>query len=335
VPLAAIPPTVALSLPRLLSRRDLQASSILSDNAASMIGNNSAGVIGNHAGNRRLLAFSPATNLDAEFTPYVNAVLLTNQLLGAAIKGGLQPGQSLTVPVIGGQQPKATLSLTDHGDHRVIAMAWGEADNPAQRFLAVSYTSARRGTMVFHTWEPRAQREALASSFDLDAGSVTVQILLDTMPGWVMPSIFGPEPGPFTQSIWAQWEFKQLSPATPGAPVFQMRSSGSFLNQTHPDRSKHHFMTARFLADDRAAMVIGQQALADGSPRRFLQKDLASFAPTPATFYATGDGADVAPAAADAALLGATPAGDDVLQPYPPSPAEGDPYTGSVFALPQ
>ncbi|MFN3428886.1 MAG: hypothetical protein ACK46X_02915 [Candidatus Sericytochromatia bacterium] len=311
-----LPTTIRLKMPA-----PLEAVGVVSAGGANAV---SAGGL-----NHRVQAVPTPDELAARVLASVGFVngpaRMVEGYLQVAAALSLKPGITLTDPDPQGAGRDMAFLLEKKTGYSVLSIGRGSKATGAGQFVGLTFSSPRKGRVVYRTETPGEAKVFLAYDFDLEAGTATSDLAMDTtqepaggriVHGRITFQRDAAKPAPFalTGSLYVhQPELAQQDGVIGFAAAFVPTGQGAYI-----------FGAANEVANQNRFGFLARGGTA-------FDPDLDA----PHDFYMDEAGADLPREKASATLKASVPADSAISRPFPLSPLEADPFESETFRFPE
>jgi hypothetical protein len=237
----------------------------------------------------------------------------------------LKPGTTVVDSAPDGAGSDLAFLLEKKVGYSLLSIGRGTKANGAGQFVGLTFTSPRKGRVVYRNEALGDAKVYLAYDFDLEAGTATSDVAMDTtaepaggriVHGRIAFARDAAKPAPF--SLTGSMYFHQPELAQQDGVIG---------------------FAAAFVPSGQGAYIFGAaNEVANQNRFGFLARGGTSFdpdSPAPHDFYMDETGADLPKDKASATLKASVPADTAIARPFPTSPLEADPFGSAVFKFPK
>jgi hypothetical protein len=215
--------------------------------------------------------------------------------------------------------------LEKKSGYSVLSIGRGKSATGAGQFVGLTFTSPRKGRVVYRAETPGEAKVYLAYEFDLESGTATSDVAMDTT----------------AEPAGGRIVHGRIAFARDAAKPAPFSLTGSmYIHQ--PELAQQDGVigfAAAFVPSGQGAYIFGAaNEVANQNRFGFLPRGGTAFDPdskAPHDHYMDETGADLPKDKASSTLKASVPADTAIARPFPTSPLESDPFAAAVFKFPK
>ncbi|MNS44008.1 hypothetical protein D3C72_764370 [compost metagenome] len=319
-----LPTTIRLKMPA-----SLDSVGVVSAGGANVVSAGGSNVVSAGGLNYRVQAVPTPDELAGRVLAAVGFVngpaRMVEDYLTIAATLPLKPGATVVAPDPDGAGRDLAFLLEKKTGYSALSIGRGKTATGTGQFVGLTFTSPRKGRVVYRNEALGDARVYLAYDFDLEAGTATSDVAMDTtaepaggriVHGRIAFSRDAAKPAPF--SLTGSMYFHQPELAQQDGVIG---------------------FAAAFVPSGQGAYIFGAaNEVANQNRFGFLARGGTAFDPdstAPHDFYMDETGADLPKDKASSVLKASVPADSAIARPFPTSPLEADPFAAAVFKFPK